>query len=36
MAIQPLPQRVARAVREGWGCLFTGMYLALNRWLGRK
>jgi len=36
IAAQPLPQRVARVAGEGWGCLFTGMHLALNGWLGRK
>jgi len=36
MAAQPLSQRVARAAGEGWGCLFIGMQLTLNGWLGRK
>jgi len=36
MAAQPLTQRVARAAREGWGCLFIGVHLALEGWLGRK
>jgi len=31
-----LPQRVERVAREGWGWLFSGMHLALNKWVGRK
>jgi hypothetical protein len=36
MAVQPLIQRVAMTVGEGWGCLFTEVHLALKRWLRRK
>jgi len=32
----PLPHRFARTAGEGWGCLLTGIYLALKGWLGRK
>jgi hypothetical protein len=31
-----LSQRVAKTAEGGWGCLFIGMHLALNRWFGRK
>jgi hypothetical protein len=31
-----LPHRFARTAGEGWGCLLTGMHLALKGWLGRK
>ena len=36
MTVQPLIQRVVMAAGEGWGCLFTGVHLALKRWLRRK
>jgi hypothetical protein len=36
MANQPLTQRVAMTAGEWWGCLFAGVHLTLNGWLGRK
>jgi len=35
-AAQSLPLKVARATREGWSHLFTGMHSALNGWLREK
>ena len=36
MAELSLPQRVAKTVGEGWGCLFIGMHSALKRQFERK
>jgi hypothetical protein len=36
MAAQPLTQRVAMALGEGWGCLFAEVHLALKGRLERK
>ena len=33
---QPLPQKVARATKEGLTCLFTRMHLALKGWMRIK
>jgi len=36
MIVQPLIQRDSMAAKKGWGCLFTGVHLALKRWLRKK
>jgi hypothetical protein len=32
----PLPQRGAKTVRGGWGCLFIRMHLTLKKWFEKK